>query len=295
MGIEGMVVGADHPDRMRKSISMVGRTLALWATVDAFDSALSFENGMSVWVSKMRRRRSVLLCDNDLKFFQNRSVFQYMETGIKDFADRIIVPQACYDAFAATMDGQGVLAYDGYKEDVDLADFDPNPGFMDSMPFDHYVVLRPEALGSFYLLENRTLIPELVRLFREQGINVVYLPRDKGDAEYARGMDVHTPAKALNGLDLCYHADTILTGSGTMVREAACMGKPSVSFFPGNALLSVDRELVEQGLMFHSRDPRAIVKHVISNGRDGRAVDLSRSRRVKADVIGLIRESCYGQ
>jgi hypothetical protein len=47
--------------------------------------------------------------------------------------------------------------------------------------------------------------------------------------------------------------------------------------------------------MFHSRNPQAIVEHVLSNGSDGRAVDLSRSRRVKADVIRLIRESCYGQ
>jgi predicted glycosyltransferase len=292
LGIEGRVIGSDHRNGVKKSLGMVGRTLALWTSVDSFDCALSFENGMSVMVSKMKGGRSVLLCDNDLKFFQKKSMLQYMETGVKDLADKVIIPQACYEAFSANMSGRGLFAYDGYKEDVYIADFVPDPQFMDRLPFDDYVVIRPEALASFYVLENKTIVPDLVRLFRDNNINVVYLPRDKGDAEYAAGLDAYIPEQALNGLDLCYHSSAVLTGSGTMAREAACMGKPSVSFFPGNGLLSVDRELIESGKMFHSRDPKDIFHHVMS-GMDGNGgADLSRSRKVKTDVIRLIREAC---
>ncbi|MDW5563060.1 MAG: DUF354 domain-containing protein [Methanomassiliicoccus sp.] len=292
LGIEGRVIGADHRNGVKKSLGMVSRTLALWTSVEDFDAALSFENGMSVMVSKMKGGRSVLLCDNDLKFFQKKSMLQYMETGVKDLADKVIIPQACYDAFASHMSGHGLYAYDGYKEDVYIADFAPNPHFTDQLPFDNYVVIRPEALASFYVLENRTLVPDLVRMFRANGINVVYLPRDKGDAEYAAGLDAYIPKHALNGLDLCYHADAVLTGSGTMAREAACMGKPSVSFFPGECLLSVDRELIESGKMFHSRDPKAIFQHVMSSIDGNRRADFSRSRKVKTEVIRLIREAC---
>lgn len=292
LGIEGRVIGSDHRNGVKKTLGMVGRTLALWTSVSDFDCALSFENGMSVWVSKMKGGRSVLLCDNDLKFFQKKSVLQYMETGIKDLADKVIVPQACYDAFASHMAGNGLYTYNGYKEDVYIADHVPDPLFREKLPFDNYVVIRPEALASFYVLENRTLVPDLVRLFREAGVNVVYLPRDKGDAEYAAGMDAYIPKQALNGLDLCYHADAVLTGSGTMAREAACMGKTSVSFFPGDNLLSVDRELIEDGRMFHSRDPKAIFDHVMSSLNGTSGADLNRCRKVKADVIRLIREAC---
>ncbi|MBI0583424.1 MAG: DUF354 domain-containing protein [Methanomassiliicoccus sp.] len=292
LGIEGRVIGADHRNGVKKSLGMVSRTLALWTAVDDFDCALSFENGMSVWVSKVKGGRSILLCDNDLKFFQKKSMLQYMETGVKDLADRIIIPQACRGAFESNMNGQGLYAYDGYKEDVYIADYTPDPHFMDSLPFDRYVVIRPEALASFYVLENRTLVPDLVRMFRENGINVVYLPRDKGDADYAAGLDAYVPDRALNGLDLCYHSDAVLTGSGTMAREAACMGKTSVSFFPGDGLLSVDREMIDGGRMFHSREPGAILEHVLSNMKENGGVDLSRSRKVKADVIRLIREAC---
>jgi predicted glycosyltransferase len=292
LGIEGRVIGSDHRNGMKKSLGMVGRTLALWTSVSDFDCALSFENGMSVMVSKMKGGRSVLLCDNDLKFFQKKSVLQYMETGVKDLADKVIIPKACYGAFASHMSGHGLFAYDGYKEDVYIADFTPDPHFREKLPFDNYVVIRPEALASFYVLENRTLVPDLVRMFRQNDVNVVYLPRDEGDAEYVAGLDAYIPDQALNGLDLCYHSDAVLTGSGTMAREAACMGKTSVSFFPGDGLLSVDRELIGSGKMFHSRDPKAIFQHVMSSMNGHYGADLSRSRRVRTDVIRLIREAC---
>jgi predicted glycosyltransferase len=77
-----------------------------------------------------------------------------------------------------------------------------------------------------------------------------------------------------------------------MAREAACMGKTSVSFFPGDGLLSVDRELIGSGKMFHSRDPKAIFQHVMSSMDGHCGADLSRSRRVRTDVIRLIREAC---
>jgi len=69
----------------------------------------------------------------------------------------------------------------------------------------------------------------------------------------------------MNGLDLCYYASAVLTGSGTFAREAACMGNKSVSFFPGNSLLSVDRKLVDEGKILHSRDPHEIVDYVLSS------------------------------
>lgn len=289
LGIEGRVVGADHSDRFKKSLGMIGRTLALMVNLDRFDQALSFENGMSVLVSRMKGKRSILLCDNDLKYHQRRSHLQDLETLIKDQADRLIIPDACQTSFSQHVDENKILTYDGFKEDVYIADYVPDPNFLEGLPFKDYVVLRPEALGSFYVLEIKTLVPELVRLFRAHDINVVYLPRDEGDVDYVSGLDVHIP-RPLNGLDLCYHSLAVLTGSGTMAREAACMGKTAVSFFPGEELLSVDRNLIEAGKMMHSRDPKAMVEHVISNLGPINRPDLRRSKEVKADVIDLIRE-----
>ena len=67
-GMDGQVIGRDYPNSFIKSLNMIWRTFQLYFRVRKFDYALSFENGMSVGISKLRRKKSILLCDNDLKF-----------------------------------------------------------------------------------------------------------------------------------------------------------------------------------------------------------------------------------
>jgi len=54
------------------------------------------------------------------------------------------------------------------------------------------------------------------------------------------------PDKVLNGLDLIWHSDLVISGGGTMNREAAAMGVPVYSIFRGK-LGAVDRYLSETG------------------------------------------------
>jgi len=289
-GMKGIVIGRDYRNGFKKSFNTIWRTFQLYSVVNNFDCALSFENGMSVAVSKLRRKKSILLCDNDLKFFQGKNSFQYIETKIKSMAEYIIVPKACYKTFNDHIkEKERIISYNGFKEDIYIANFYPDPDFKDKIPFSNFVVLRPEALGSFYVIEKHSLVPDLLKLFNKENINVIYLPREKEDFGYAKEFDVYIPRNPLNGLDLCYHADVALTGSGTMAREAACLGKPSVSFFPGKKLLSVDRKLVEEKKMFHSRDPEEITNYVLSKKtRNSESLDLQRSKNVKKEVVKII-------
>jgi uncharacterized protein len=54
------------------------------------------------------------------------------------------------------------------------------------------------------------------------------------------------PDKVLNGLDLIWHSDLVISGGGTMNREAAAMGVPVYSIFRGK-LGAVDRYLSQTG------------------------------------------------
>ncbi len=141
-------------------------------------------------------------------------------------------------------------------------------------------------------MNSRTsIVPDLIRMLKENGQNVVYLPRDKGDEHYAQGLEVFIPPTPMFGLDLCYFANAVLTGSGTLAREAACMGRPSVSFFPGKRLLSVDQQLVDRGQMLHTRSLPEI-----SNYLDEHAYkpvwdfEFARSRRVRRDVMSILTD-----
>ena len=289
-GIKGEIVGTDYRDPLKKSVNMIFRTLDLAMRVPSFDAALSFENGMNVLVSKMRRKTSILYCDNDLKFFQKNGFFQNLETMIKTLASYTIVPEACYENFKRVISEDRLIKFNGYKEDIYIADHEPDPTFLDKLPFNEYVVIRPEALGSFYVKEMQSIVPELLRLFTREGVNVVYLPREVEDVKYAKGFDVFIPEKALNGLDLCHYADAFLTGSGTMAREAACMDVTAVSFFPGNTLLSVDQRLLDEGKIFHSRNAEVIIDYMLSQHKNNKNRDLERCRKVKKDVVGMTKQ-----
>jgi len=66
------------------------------------------------------------------------------------------------------------------------------------------------------------------------------------------------------------------------------MGKPAVSFFPG-PLLSVDRSMVEEERMLHSRDPNEIASYLESVGTTDRTPDRRRCLRVREEVSSLVQ------
>lgn len=287
-GINGRVIGTDYVDPLKKSAYMVYRTLKLVTSVPQFDISISFENGMCVFGSRIRGNPSILFCDNDLKFSQKKSFVQDLESDIKSLANYVFIPQVCKENFSTMFDETRLITYDGCKEDIYIADYVPDPNFLDKLPFDNYVVVRPEALASFYVKENQTIVPEILKRFEKENINVIYLPREKEDIKYAEGCKFYTPKNPLNGLDLCYYADAVLTGSGTLAREAACMGTTSVSFFPSSKLLSVDQYFVDQGRVLHSRDVDEITDYISNKSKNSKIRRLNQCKAVKKEVMTSI-------
>lgn len=293
LGLKGRRIGRDHDGPMRKTLSIVTRTVALAVKVGRFDTALSFENPMSVAVSKLRFKRSILLLDNDLKMKIKGNPIQKMETHVKFKADHIIVPACCEGTFSRLVSANRLMTYDGFKEDIYISDYRPDPHFQDSIPFKDYLVVRPEALASFYVENKNTIVPELVRSLLDRGQRIVFLPRSANDRKLVEGLDVFIPERPLNGLDLIHGSKAVLTGSGTMAREGAVMGRPSVSFFPNDTLLTVDEEMIKKGLMFHSRDVDEIIGYISDRvayaSGSSEDIDLSRSKKVRDELFSMIR------
>jgi len=292
LGISGEVVGHDSEGEFRKALSMLKRNIKL-LMVQSFDIGMSFENGMAVSIAKLRKCPSFLFCDNDLKFVQKTKSLQDLETKIKLMADYIVVPQVCKNIFKKQLKNPDkIISYDGYKEDIYIADYKPNANFKEKIPYDNFIVVRPEALGSFYVKEKKSIVPEILKRLESEGINILFLPRENSDRKLAHKHNIYIPNEPLNGLDLSYYADVVLTGSGTMAREAACMGTPSVSFFPSDKLLTVDANLVEQKRMLHSRNIEEISSYVLKEYGKKSCMprfSLDRSKEVKKEMINKIR------
>jgi predicted glycosyltransferase len=291
LGWQSICIGKDYPNPIAKRLGLASRLIELNLRVPKFEVALSFHNVMSLLTANARGKLSVLYVDNDLALFDKSLLSDRVYRWLEMRADYVIHPAAfaAHKLIPFGAEKTRLLGYDGYKEHVYIADYQPDPTFLSNLPFRDYVVVRPEALFAAYVRETASLVPVLLRRLRAEGVNIVYLPRVAQDREYAQGLDVYIPSHALRGLDLCWHSKAVLTGSGTFAREAACMGATAVSFFPGQRLLSVDQALVDEGRVLHSRNIDEIVRCVTHSSKRPSAADLQRAKRVKAQVARLTR------
>lgn len=283
-GLNGKIIGEDYENPIKKTLSIGIRTLQLVSNIEKFDVALSFENPMSVAASKFRFKKSILMLDNDLKYKIKGNFIQSIESRIKSSADQFIIPSCCENTFSTNFKKSRITTYDGYKEDIYIADYKPDKDFLNKIPFKDYFVIRPEAMASFYVESKESLVSDLLERFKKNGQNVVLLPRDKSDSKYNSDEGIHIPDEPLNGLDLIHYSDGVLTGSGTMAREAAVMGKPAVSFFPNRSLLSVDQDLIENEKMIHSREVEEIINYLGSTHSNNRR----NSSKIKKEVLSIL-------
>ena len=170
-----------------------------------------------------------------------------------------------------------ILCYPGIKEDVYVPFFVPDPALKNALgfsPSDLVVTLRPPASEAHYHNpESEKLLMAVFELLEQHPeVKTVLLPRTpKQEAElrhakpelFASGRVV-VPKHALNGLDLIWYSDLVISGGGTMNREAAALGIPVYSLFRGT-LGAVDKHLAETGklVLFQSeQDVRENLKLV---------------------------------
>lgn len=283
-GFNHKVIGKYYKKPLVKKIyGETKRFFLLYRTTPNFDIAMG--SGNAVYLAKLRSKKGVLFSDNEVAWLANKL---YTES-----LDYLVIPKAIpIETFIKNVAKQKkIRQYNGFKEDVYIADFKSDPNFLDKVPFeDDFITIRPEALQATYVKEKKSLVPDLVRVFSKENVNILYLPRHKEDVNYVkvvRNANIFIPNQPLNGLDVCWHSKAVLTGSGTFAREAACMGVPAVSFFPGDRLLSVDKKMIDLGWLFHSRDVNEIVDYVLNSKR--RTVNLDRSKRVQKEVFEIVK------
>ena len=107
-----------------------------------------------------------------------------------------------------------------------------------------YLVIRPPPKSSHYLEEDGMFRRLIDKLLRETELEGVILRRE-GGIELPRG-EVYQGV--VDGLDLISTAAGVISGGGTMIREAALLGIPSISLFPREEPC-VTSELIAEGLI----------------------------------------------
>jgi hypothetical protein len=152
-----------------------------------------------------------------------------------------------------------VLKYPGLKEDVYVPQFTPNFSTLSHLGItaDQIVVtLRPPATEAHYHNpEAEQLFAEAIRFMSENPrVRAVVLPRNlkQGDqlrrewADLISSGSMIIPTDPLDGLNLIWFSDLMISGGGTMNREAAALGVPVYSVFRGK-IGAVDKYLAQNG------------------------------------------------
>jgi predicted glycosyltransferase len=203
-------------------------------------------NDLSV-AARLLRLHSTVLHDYEGATTMHRINFR--------LADKVMVPEVIPFASLRSLglaEGR-YRPYAGIKEQVSLADFDPDLTILDQLGLDEarpVVVLRPPATMSLYHrgLENR-LFDEVLEHLQATDAQVVLLPRTPAQAaEFAGAHAVTMPARPVDGPSLVYAADLVVSAGGTMNREAALLGTPTWTTFAGK-MGAVDRMLIDSGRM----------------------------------------------
>lgn len=173
-------------------------------------------------------------------------------------ARRLILPDAFDETdIAKRGGGRKTTRYRGLKEEVYLTDFQPDEGqrvALDAVDHDGPVVLlRPPPDGALYHRGENPLWNTLVEhLSKQPDTRTVILPRHPQQAAPMRetfGRDnVRVIDKPVDGPALVWWSDLVISGGGTMNREAVALGTPVWTLF-GGILGSVDRQLIADGRM----------------------------------------------
>lgn len=160
-----------------------------------------------------------------------------------------------------------VLGYSGIKEDVYVPDFTPDPSIIEELGLDHaklIVTVRPPATEAHYHnAESEILFSEFMnRIIQVEGSKTIVLPRNNRQKDQIRHDNpewfetdrVLFPEKVVNGLNLLWHSDLVVSGGGTMNREAAALGLAVYSIFRGT-IGAVDKQLSKEGRLVLIESP----------------------------------------
>lgn len=271
---------------LSKIIGLGIRSLQLlhFASRRDVDLAVSHGSRSLVWTSYLMRIPCITLYD-----------YEYVFTGIfNKFSTKVLLPELIPDEVLRSigLDANKVAKYPGLKEEVYLGDFHPDPGIYSQLGIGRdkvLVTLRPPATAAHYHDPHSEMLFEaaLQHILSQKGAVAVVLPRtEKQRREILHSHASHrgllVPEKPVDGLNLLWHSDLVISGGGTMNREAALLGVPVFSVFSGKQG-AVDQTLVKQGKL-HFLQSIDDVQRIVPRKRKSK-LSLPQSNHRVIDVI----------
>lgn len=202
-----------------------------------------------------------------------------------------------------------VLKYPGLKEDVYVPRFRSDSTVRKQLglsPEDIVVTMRPPATEAHYHNpESEVLFDTALKwlLVEYPNVCVILLPRNDRQGRSLRETwcqwiakrRIVIPEHVMDGLDVIWSSDLVISGGGTMNREAAALGIPVYSVFRGR-IGAVDRYLSETGRLVLLENLEDVRTKIVVERRRPILGELPRKRqalpRIVEGIVSIAENGC---
>jgi hypothetical protein len=254
-GMPHTVVGSHRGGRVASKVrGLVSRSRALlrFARGRDFDVALGHGSNDVTVAARLLRIPSATAFDYEWAKAQHQLNCR--------LARAVVVPEAIPPERLYSYGARGKLRpYKGLKEEYYLADFEPDAAVLEELGIDPgapLAVVRPPPEVSLYHRFEAPLFRRALERLREA--QTIVLPRTPEQRDELARLDWCTvPARAVDAQSLVAFADLVVSGGGTMNREAVALGTPVYTTFEGR-LGAVDEALIREGRLRRLEDPEQL-------------------------------------
>ena len=219
-----------------------------------------------------------------------------------------IVPDTMFKESLHCKTRERIRTYSGIKEDVYAPEFKPDASLLQQLSIGNgniIVTVRPPATEAHYHNpESEVFFNHFMeRVTRTPGVTAVLLPRNKKQEADIRAQNPQwfengktvVPKQAVDGLNLLWHSDLVVSGGGTMNREAAALGVPVYSIFRGK-IGAVDRDLQSQGRLTLIEKVADVQNKIALKHRKQAGAQVSSPRKALQEIVGhvdaIIKSDC---
>ena len=191
------------------------------------------------------------------------------------------------------INSRDVVRYRALDPAVWLTGYRSNTNALDSLKLDvskPIIVVRPPEEFAAYLTARSSAtsgatvdIIAKVLDHADDDSQIVVLSRYEGQSEKLKkrfGDRVIAPEHVIDSIPLLQVSSVFLGGGGTMTAEAALLGVPAISYYPGEPTF-VDRFLINYGIVDRLQDPGRIAQRALAISKNLDFRELCRKKSIK--------------
>ncbi|HDI02282.1 MAG TPA: DUF354 domain-containing protein [Ignisphaera sp.] len=237
IGIPYRAIGGYAENLKDKLVTEAKRIIDLLTQLPDFDAAIAFPNPVAARISFGLGKPYIALTDSPHSIAPSRLSLPLAQAVVFS----ICIPRNEIRKFIYREHGVILEQFRGVDEVQWLKEYEPDKQAikeLDLEPYTYVVIRPPEVKASYYRFgDTYSDFRKLISTLLNKDLKILYLPRYSNDPiikEFSHRKEFVIPSRSLGieGPSITYYAIAVVTGGGTLAREAALMGTPGISLFP---------------------------------------------------------------